>query len=365
MINLADQNVKKLIDALHKYVERKSKNLSSSDHDNYVKENRVIKILCEDKSLAPRVCAEEMNDRYGTDLNGEDIINILKANRLSYQAKRAELMTWAEEIVNAIVKVIETRKQKDYEDFITLRNKNILTRDNERYKLQERIACLMFYVRCPELDSGTDAATIEKFGNAYMKHFLYDLSDFIKNIFVKNRIGNRNDKKNSSQDKIEMLENMLNRSDLLLKDLQDEFEARINQSHQDDMIEFFSHLNSEKYGCLLDAVLNVRNGVKQLLRKGVQLPPEIGGLLILVERFAQFIHDSEINPILRPGSVRDMKLDEVESCDYEGSPFADANDVKHVKVLSPGWVYKNKDVQISRPRLQEVKDDSKESAPLG
>ena len=113
-------------------------------------------------------------------------------------------------------------------------------------------------------------------------------------------------------------------------------------------------MNSEKYGCILDTVLSARNGVRQLRKEKVQLPPEISGLFILIDRFAQFIRDSEINPILKPGSVQNMRFDEIESCDYEGSPFLNTTEVKRVKVLSPGWVYKNKDVQIARPRLKEV-----------
>ena len=354
MININDATVKSFIENLHKCIDHRRKNLSSSSQDDYILENRIIKLFCEDKTLGPRNCAEEMNHRYKTDLNGDKIIRVLKANRLSYQAKRGDLLDWAQETVAAFVKALETRKQRDFDAYMSLRNKSIHTRDDERYKLQERIACLMLYVKHPELDSGDDANMIEMFGNVYMKHLLYDASDFLKNICVKPKTGARGEKRDSRQDKIELLENMLNRSDMLLKDLQDEFDARIKQSHQDEMVEFFSRLNSEKYGCILDAVLSARNGVRQLRKDKVQLQPEIGGLFILIERLAQFIRDSEINPIMKPGAVLDMRLDEVESCDYEGSPFLDTTEVKRVKVLSPGWIYKNKDVQIARPRLKEV-----------
>ncbi len=357
MINISDPIVKRFIENLHKAVDRKNRNLSSGGYDDYVLENRIMKLFCEDKALTPRVCADRMNSRYKTDLYNEDVIKVLKSTRLSYQQKRAELIDWAEALVKAFVQALESRKQKDFDDYNALRGKNIQTREGERYKVQDRIACIMLYVKHPELDTGNDAATIERFGNVYMKHFLFDASDFLKNICGKSKSGAKGDKKDSQQEKIELLENMLSRSDMLLKDLQDEFDARIKQSHQDDLVEFFSRLNSEKYGCILDAVLSARNGVRQLRKDKVQLQPEIGGLFILIERFAQFIRDSEINPILKPGSVKDMRLDEVESCDYEGSPFLNTTEVKRVKVLSPGWVYKNKDVQISRPRLKEVSDE--------
>ena len=354
MVNITDPIVKRFIENLHKAVERKNRNLSASSYSDYVLENRVIKLFCEEKTLDPRRCAEEMNDRYKSNLNSEGVIRVLKANRLSYQSKRAELIDWAEETMETFARALETHKQKDYDDFMTLRNKGVQTRDDERYKIQERIACLMLYVKHPELDSGSDAETVEKFGNVYMKHLLYDVSDFLKNICLNQRGGSRGDKRDSQREKIELLENMLSRSDMMLRDLQDEFDARIRESHQDEMVEFFSRLNSEKYGCMLDAVLSARNGVRQLRKDKVQLPPEIGGLFILIERLAQFIRDSEINPILKPGSIQTMTFDEVEACDYEGSPFLNTSETKCVKVLSPGWVYKNKDVQIARPRLKEV-----------
>lgn len=357
MIDRNNPIVKKFIESLHKCIERRSKNLSSSSQDEYVRDNRVIKLFCEDKNMTPRSCAEEMNHRYRTDLNGDKVIRILKENRLSHQGKRAEIIDWARELVEAIIKTLNTRKPEDLETYVTLRNKTIRTRDEERYeryKIQDRVACLMLYVKHPELDNGNDAAMLEMFGTVYMKHLFYDMGDFLKAVCAKPKSSARGEKRDPQQDKIELLENMLNRSDMLLKDLQDEFDARIRQSRQDDLVEFFSRLNSEKYGCILDAVLSARNGVRQMRKENVQLPPQIGGLFILIERLAQFIRDSEINPILKPGSVQNMRLDEAEACDYDGSPFLDTAEVKRVKVLSPGWVYKNKDVQISRPRLKEV-----------
>lgn len=368
MINLNDPLIKRLIDNLHKSIERKSKNFSETSYDNYILENRIIKFFCEDKTTGPRQCAAALNARYKTNMDNEDVIRILKANLLSYQAKRAELLNWADNMIAAFAKALETQKQKDFDEFISFRNRVIRTNNGEHYKIQERIASIMFYVKLPELDSGNDANTLEKFGNVYMKHFIYDISDFLRNICLRPKNNAKGDKKDSQADsqadsqtekielleKIEHLENMLNRSDMLLKDLQDEFDARIRQSHQDDLVEFFSRLNSERYGCILDEVLNARNGIRQLRKEKVQLPPEIGGLFILIERLTQFIRDSEINPILKPGVVKNMGLEEIESCDYAGSPFLNSKEIKKVKVLSPGWVYKDKDVQISRPRLKEV-----------
>ena len=185
MININDPLVKRLIENLHKSIERKSKNLSANANDDYVTDNRIIKILCEDKMRGPRECAAEMNARYGTDLDNEDVIRLFKANRLSHQAKRAELLNWATDTIETFARALDTHSQKYFDEFIALRKKNIQTRDGERYKIQERIIAIMLYVRHPELDSGNDSETIEKFGNVYMKHFIYDASDFLRNICIR------------------------------------------------------------------------------------------------------------------------------------------------------------------------------------
>lgn len=356
MLNIKDPVIKKFIDDAHKCAERKAKNLSDTANSEYICENRLFKIMCDDWTREPRRYAEELNRRHGYNLIGDSIIQIFRSNRCSAQQKRNSLFETAGAVASAFVKVLTSRNIADYDKYMAIRKEAIQIDSHSR--INERVLCLMLYTKYPELDAANDTKSLEKFGNIYMRHFLYDISDLLKNICSnKGKGSSRGDKKDSQQEKIELLENMLNRSDMLLKDLQDEFDARIKESHQDDLVEFFSRLNSEKYGCILDEVLSARSGVRQLRKKNIQLPPEIGGLFILIERLAQFIRDSEINPILKPGLIKDMRLDEVESCDYEGSPFLNTTEVKRVRVLSPGWVYKNKEVQIARPRLKEVVED--------
>lgn len=353
MLNLKDPVIKKFIDDAHKCAERKARNLSENANSEYICENRLFKIMCDDWTREPRRYAEELNRRYGYNLIGDSIIQIFRSNRCSAQQKRNLLFETAGSVATAFVKVLTSRNAADYDKYMAIRKEAIQIDSHSR--INERVLCLMLYAKYPELDAANDTKSLEKFGNIYMRHFLYDISDLLKNICMNKGKGSSNgDKKDGKSERIATLENQLNRSDMLLKDLQDEFDARIQESHQDDLIAFFSQLNSEKYGCILDAVFSAKIGVSQLRRNNVQLPPEISGLFILIDKFAQFIRDNEINPILKPGVVQDMSFDEAEACEYEGTPFKTADDVKRVKVISPGWFYKNKDVQISRPRLKEV-----------
>ena len=355
MLNTNDPVIKKFIADVHECIERRQKKLSdTSEYDREVTENRLFRLMCEDWTREPRRYAETLNREYGYNLLGDDIIDIFRKNHCTSPEKRNALFEASIVVAKTLVKAITTHAQVDYDNYMA-RRKNALQIES-RSRINDRVICLMLFKKFPDLLTGNDGKTLERFGNVFMRYFLYDISDLVKTICLKPKSVGRGEKHDSKQEKIELLENMLNRSDMLLKDLQEEFDTRIKESHQDDLVEFFSRLNSDKYGCILDTVLGARAGIRQLRKSGkdTQLPPEISGLFILIEQLTNFIRDSEINPILKLGAVKDMRLDEVENCDYEGSPFLNAAEVKRIKVLSPGWVYKDKDVQIARPRLKEV-----------
>ena len=61
--------------------------------------------------------------------------------------------------------------------------------------------------------------------------------------------------------------------------------------------------------------------------------------------------------MLKPESLRIVKAGDVEFWNYEGTPFTSAEEEKQVKVISPGWIYSEKQVQISRPKVKEVVDN--------
>ena len=56
--------------------------------------------------------------------------------------------------------------------------------------------------------------------------------------------------------KLASLESALEQSDMLLRDLQSEFDERLEAVKLQEMTEFFGKLNSDKYGCILDELLS-------------------------------------------------------------------------------------------------------------
>lgn len=112
----------------------------------------------------------------------------------------------------------------------------------------------------------------------------------------------------------------------------------------------------------MDAIISASSGIQQLRKQKVEVPIEISDLFPLVNNLKKFVIDNEINPIARVGAVQMMTKADIEkiSGEYSGTPFVDGDEVKKVRVISPGWYYKIKNVQISRPRLKEEVDEAEE-----
>jgi hypothetical protein len=113
-------------------------------------------------------------------------------------------------------------------------------------------------------------------------------------------------------------------------------------------------LNSEKYGFILDGLFSARAGLDELKKQNYTLPVQINGLTILIRRLIQFIRDSGISPIMAIGSIMIVESSEIENFIYEGTPFINEKEKKQVEVISPGWSFKDKGIQLSSPIIREV-----------
>ena len=143
----------------------------------------------------------------------------------------------------------------------------------------------------------------------------------------------------------------------MLQDLQEEFEEQLEESKVREMTEFFAKLNSDRYGYILDELLQINKGAEVLRKNGYTLPLEINGMIIMLKQLIQFVKDNHIEPIMKINSIRQVLATDIEFCNYEGTPFASGNEVKTVRVVSPGWVYKDKEIQISRPKVKEEQEN--------
>lgn len=357
MIRANKEKIKALYDELHDCILKKKRR--SKYNNNIVEENRIFAVFCDEPHISPSKCAEKVSEKFGYNITCNDVINILKGRHFYNQNERRAVFELAEQLADLFGKAASGDK-KAFAEFEYLRNSSTDS-DNTPHKSQGRICAIMIYSKFPEIVTEGDEDILYTFGDTIGKYFFYDVSDTIRKIYgYPMRKKPKTDKRNTpcisveqAMERIINLETELDRTVKMLEELQTEFDEQLEESKIKEMTDFFAKLNSERYGCILDQLLMLNKGVDELRKKGCELPLEINGLLIVIKKMIQFVKDSHIDPILKPNSVRTVTASDVEYYDYIGSPFSNETEEKSVRTLSPGWIFRDKEIQISRPRVKE------------
>ena len=360
-LDIKDPAIKDFIEAVHKNITEKADNSQNRSPVDFVQENRIFELFCADKFITPKTCAEKMNRSYRYNLTPDDVIKKFDIQGIKTREERIEFIRLVGEKVDAFIKLLLYKNKNDIEAFDSAhiqlmkkfdkssRAKKYGRRATELEKFTGRIFCFMLFTKFPELNIYKDIATLEEFGNGRAHSVYQVMFKQIKHIL---KIQDNDEK----QQENELLRSTLQMQETDIKNLNENFEAQL----QERMAEFFSNFNSDKYGNILDAVISAYGGIQQLRKKGIEVPIELSDLFPLINNLKNFVRDNEISPIIRLGSVHQMTKADIEkiSGEYNGSPFLDSNEIKTVKVISPGWYYKSQDIQISRPRLKEERNDN-------
>ena len=365
MLNVKKEKLMELSDLLHNSMMRKKRQAGTTKDDILI-ENRIFGILCDDSGVPPTKCAIRLNDKFGYDLTGEDIINIFRRRRMAVPKDRFELFKWCSDVADLFEKSI-TGDKDAFAEYEKLRKESAV-KSIKHHDSQDRIAAIMIYRRFPEIVTEGDSEILDSLGNTLARYLFYDISDAICEVYEFPTYRERKSSNNTfvktkstmtleqALKRIDSLESELERTSSMLSDLQNEFEEQLNESKVKELTDFFAKLNSEKYGSILDQLLELQKGLNTLRKNGYEVPIEINGLLIVIKKLTQFVQDSHINPILKPNSIRTVRAADVEFSDYIGTPFTSETEEKRVKALSPGWIFKDKEIQISRPRVEEVNE---------
>lgn len=359
MLDIKNAKVAEVIRIAHGKVVEKSKRFTRLDKDIIV-ENLVLQLVAKNYKLSPGACKDILASDYGFECRVDEIIRIFRDYQMNQVDKREILISKVAGMVLQLEKGI-AGDMKALDTFKVGFTELINAPEVRHAKLYSKLVLNMVYCMIPEFDIDGDTASIRNFGAALCKYVVWDIEDAIRKVY-KNKPDTRKENKvkinldeyNRAISKLEEMERAWKQTDMLLADLQKEFDERLEAVKIQEMTEFFSKLNSERYGCILDELLVVRKGIDTLRKNNYEIPLEISGLLIMIKKLVQFVRDNNINPMVKPGSVLVVKASDVEFWNYEGTPFNNSNEEKKVCVISPGWVYSNKELQISRPKVKEV-----------
>ena len=136
-----------------------------------------------------------------------------------------------------------------------------------------------------------------------------------------------------------------------------EYDDKIAELTQQELSSFFSSLNNEKYGFIIDTAYLLNRACADLKKNRIELPYSVQGIPALLDRLLKFFKDVGISPASRfaPHSEQHLTLAQMEGCRFEPLPerkkAIGENEIIDVKVLSSGWRYG--DAIISYPVLHE------------
>ncbi|MDR0524304.1 MAG: hypothetical protein LBG90_00345 [Spirochaetaceae bacterium] len=315
-----------------------------------VDENRVISEFCLDPDLDPKEAARRLNAKNkkkdDPDYTLDRVIKILRILKLSNRTERPQIIRDALKMAQCVRDcfdgdIMAYKRFREYEK----KSEEALTNDIHCSRM--RCVLIALFTTIPEFQKLRFAGDIFFRGSARSRACLNDILHQAVKTMSKNKQLDEEDLPDQKDDSIRRLNDML-------EETQNEFELKLEESKNQEITGFFSALNSEKYGCILDELFSAKAGLESLRKQNYELPIEINGLTILVRKLIQFVKDSGINPIIRTGETLTVKSQDIENYNYLGSPFEHEGEEKQVIVVSPGWVYKKKDTQISRPTIKEI-----------
>ncbi len=363
MVHTNNPKVKEVLKELHETIVTKYKRENFKRKD-ILMENRIFSTFSSNYNISFSKCIMKINDKYNCDLTNDELVQIARNRRIANPIERKELFQWAEELAQYFEGAINGNKESFYK--LEKHRRKPPFQNGKRHDSQERIAAIMIFTKYPEINIYDDATVLYSLNNVLAKYFFFDMVDAISNVygFIPFKPQKKEQSKTAPARKMSyeemsrrlmQLQNTLERTNTMLQDLQDDFEKQLEESKTKELTTFFIRLNSEKYGCILDELVMVRKGIDTLRKNNYELPIEINGLLIMVKKLIQFVIDSHIEPLMKINSIKEVTASDIEFCIYEGNPFVSENEVKKVKVVSPGWIYKDKEIQISRPKVREEK----------
>ena len=118
------------------------------------------------------------------------------------------------------------------------------------------------------------------------------------------------------------------------------------------IIDFFREMNSSMNNELLDNLYKAGLVINRLDDKNTISIEDLESISLTIKLFFKYLKKYKVLPKEKIDSVLDIGLEEAQNFNYIGSEFIELNDVKKVKVESPGWKIENE--IITKPTVKEV-----------
>ena len=227
----------------------------------------------------------------------------------------------------------------------------------DKHRIQERAVFFAMFEFIPELRNSRMYDDILFIGKKYINIFLNKIVDVLT---FDAGTAEKDEKPVNIEElkrEIYLARNELAEYKALVEAEDAEYDDKIEELKRQEISSFFSALNNERYGFIIDTVYLLNRACSELRKRNIELPFSVQGVPALLDRMMRFFKDSGISPVSRfvPHSEQMLTLSQMEGCRFEPSssrtkPIGEGEKVR-VTVLSSGWKYG--DIIISQPVLHE------------
>lgn len=151
---------------------------------------------------------------------------------------------------------------------------------------------------------------------------------------------------------VENYQNTLQLVQSLFDELKESVEESAKEAQAAAVSHFFSALNGNEYGNILDHMGQVEQSIELLKVNHVKIPTELMPLIIIFKQFVKFFHSYGIEPVDCLNRTFMANCKELSCYNYLGEAFTNEKERKQVMIVAPGWKYQ--DTIISMPTVREV-----------
>lgn len=326
---------------------------------------------------AYRAIPRQLLNKY--DISFDDYMMCLRSVNMDEEGKRNYVLSSVENGTDFLKKALDGDK-KAAEKFIEFSD-NLYPRDHRSRKRFFIGKCLLVFMLLidPDFKDEKYLPILRAFGSRYCNQVIYDINARLREIYGLSR------KKRTAKDVIEKTERALTESTAaadefnsdnelerlkfanmnyknsleLVQAMLDELNETIDETAEDAksaaIASFYSSMNSDDYGNLLDSIELVEKRLKALRKDKVKIPPQLAPLTIVFKQLLRFVKESGITAIETTGREFETDVEGLAEYTYIGEAFSASDETKTVVVERPGWKFNS--TVLSLPTVREKDDE--------
>lgn len=331
--------------------------------------------------LHPRVAYQQIQKTFvgKYSITYEDYIDALKSVNLDSEEKRKYVMSLVEQGISLMKKALDgdTAAMQQYAEF----TEDLEPRDWKNRKMFFVGKCMVAFMILmdPDLKNDSYRPIVVSFGARYCDRLLRTIRDRLFGEYGMRRrrktardVLQKTEKALTesseaaagfaSGDELEQLRFMNNNyknSLELVQAMLDELNETIDESAADArnaaIASFYTTMNSDEYGNLLDSLELVDRRLAALKEQKVKIPPQLLPLTIVFKQLLRFIRECGVTPIDTTGREFEAEAEGLADYTYIGEEYTRPGETKTVVVERPGWKFGT--TVISLPTVREKEEE--------